>query len=284
MVLEEILKIDVVEHRPVISFFLGFFFSLAGFFVSFFFFRQAMSLAMVFLTTLFLVPLLIKLIKDEEERERRDGLQHFFHNHADVFEVYLYSFLGIFAGFVILGFVTQGYNHSIYTDTFSFQSKFLRLEQGLTSEQVQKFVAKEPNPTPSQFLALFTRNSIVLFLCFMLAFFYGASAIFLIVLNASVFANFIVLVGSFIAQTLGQKILSLLFFMVHLLPEISAFLVAAIAGGVVSKALIKESRKSNEFKNVFKDATMLMAIAVVLLLLGALLEIFVTTRLFAVFF
>ncbi|MBI5398906.1 stage II sporulation protein M [Candidatus Woesearchaeota archaeon] len=284
MVLEEFMKIDVVEHRPYVSFFLGFFFTFLGFFVALFFFRNAMSVAMVFLTTLFLVPLMIKLIKIEEDRERRDGLRHFFHNHADVFQVYLFSFLGIFVAFVVLGVATNAYDQPIYNDAFSFQSKFLRLEHGLTTERVKEFVADEPNPTLSQFAAIFVRNSVVLVLSFALAFFYGASAIFLIVLNASVFANFIVLVGAFITQTLGEKILALLLFMVHLLPELSAFLVAAIAGGVVSKALIKESRHSLEFRNVFKDSTMLIAIAAGLLLIGAFLETFVTTRLFAMFF
>ncbi|MBI4739567.1 stage II sporulation protein M [Candidatus Woesearchaeota archaeon] len=284
MVLEELMKIDVVERRPYISFVLGFFFASLGFLVALFFFREVMSIAMVFLTTLFLVHLMIKLIKAEEERERRDGLQHFFHNHADVFQVYLFSFVGIFIAFVILGFATHMYDQSIYNDAFSFQSKFLRFEHGLTTERVKEFVAEQPHPTWSQFAALFVRNSAVLVLSFALAFFYGASSIFLIVLNASVFANFIVLVGTFIARTQGEKILVLLLFMVHLLPELSAFLIAAIAGGVVSKALIRESRNSVEFRNVFKDATMLIALAAALLLLGALLETFVTTRLFAIFF
>ena len=75
-----------------------------------------------------------------------------------------------------------------------------------------------------------------------------------------------------------------LFFLIHLLPEISGFLLAAIAGGVVSKALIREKRGTKAFKNVFKDATMLVLIAIGLVLLGAVLEVFVTVRLFQAFF
>jgi uncharacterized membrane protein SpoIIM required for sporulation len=72
--------------------------------------------------------------------------------------------------------------------------------------------------------------------------------------------------------------------LIHLIPEISGFLLAAIAGGVVSKAILHEKKGSKGFKNVFKDATVLILIAVGLVLLAAVLEVFVTARLFQVFF
>jgi uncharacterized membrane protein SpoIIM required for sporulation len=284
MVLEEYLKIGTIENRPYLAFVMGAVFTALGFLITLIFFRSSMSVSMIFLTTLFLVPMLIKLVKQEEARERREGLKHFFHNHKDIFEVYLFSFLGIFIAFVALGFATHATDQQLYQDTFSFQTEFLRIQHGVEQKTVTDFVKTETEPTMMQFFSIISKNAIVLFLCFALAFFYGASAIFLIILNASVFANFIVLAGTYITQTIGQKIMLLGFFLVHLLPEISGFLLAAIAGGVVSKAIIKEKYGSQEFRNVFKDATILLLIATGMMVLAAILETFVTTRLFSAFF
>jgi uncharacterized membrane protein SpoIIM required for sporulation len=99
-----------------------------------------------------------------------------------------------------------------------------------------------------------------------------------------VFASFIVVVIKSISENASHGLQAFGFLMVHLLPEISGFLVAAIAGGVVSKAVLYERKGSKAFKNVFKDATVLMLIAVGLVLVSAVLEILVTARLFQAFF
>ena len=69
-----------------------------------------------------------------------------------------------------------------------------------------------------------------------------------------------------------------------MVPEVSGFLIAAIAGGVVSKAVLTEKKGSKAFRNVFKDATMLMLIAIGLVVLSVFLEFFVTAKLFQAFF
>ena len=79
--------------------------------------------------------------------------------------------------------------------------------------------------------------------------------------------------------TRGRALGILGVFSLHLIPEVLAFLLAAIAGGVVSRALIKEKWKSQGFRNVFKDATILVLISFVILLVAALLEAFVSTSL-----
>ena len=83
-------------------FFFGFF---VGFFVATFFFKDNPSIPMLFLTTLLIVPSLIKLLTIEGSIERKDGLHHFFRNHIDVIEVYLFLFLGVFLGYFLLGMI-----------------------------------------------------------------------------------------------------------------------------------------------------------------------------------
>ena len=283
MVLEELFDQSWIRHRPYIALFFGFSFTFAAFLFTYLLFRRMMSVAMVFMITLLLVPTLMMLVRMEENVEKKYGLRHFFRNHKDIFEVYLFSFIGVFLAFVVLGLVAYG-NPSVYNEIFDFQTRFLEYQQGVDSGVVQSFVQGKTEPTASHILGLFTHDLVVLMICFVLSFFYGASAIFLIILNGSVFASFIVIVIRTLAQNMMQGVQAFFFFLIHLLPEISGFLIAAIAGGVVSKALIHEKKGSKASRNVFKDATMLMLIAIGLVLLGSVLEVMVTVRLFQVFF
>lgn len=282
MVLEEFFKPDWVKHRPYLTFIFGFFYTFIAFFITAFFFRGMMSVAMVFLTTILLVPTLLMLIKKEENIERKYGLKNFFKNHKDIFEAYLFSFLGVFFAFVVLGLVTYN-NPEVYGSLFDFQSRFLEF-QNVDYGVIDGFVAGTMQPSALHVLDIFAHDVIVVMICFILSLFYGASAIFLIILNGSIFASFIVLVIRTIGQDAMAGLQAFLFFLIHLIPEISGFLIAAIAGGVISKAILHEEKGSKAFKNVFKDATVLILIAVGLVLLAAVLEVFVTARLFQVFF
>ncbi|HII71448.1 TPA: stage II sporulation protein M [Candidatus Woesearchaeota archaeon] len=276
MVLEDLFRPEWIARRPYISFFFGFIFSFAGFLVAWLFFRTTMSVSMVFLTTLLLTPTLIVLIKREEVIEGKYGARHFLTNHKAIFETYIFAFLGVFVAYVILGLASYGTD--LYSQMFDFQLRFLKF-QGVDSSSLDAFMASDGYGL-SHFLSLLTHNLLVLIVCFVLALVYGASAIFLIILNGSVFANFIV----FMIKRLGTDSLHGLqafgFFLIHLIPEVSGFLVAAIAGGVVSKAVMMEKRSSQRFRNVFKDAFILVLIAVGLIILGALLETFVSSALF----
>lgn len=283
MVLEDFIKIEWVRHRPYIAFAFGFFFTFISFLVSLFLFNGSMSVAIIFLTTLLLTPMLVMLIRREEQVESKYGLKHFFRNHKDIFEVYLFSFIGVFLAFVVIGLGLYDFPVA-YHNLFSFQTDLLGSREELNPTNIHDFLQSMPKPSTSQLLSLVSHNLIVLIICFILSFFYGATAIFLIILNASVFADFIVFVIKTIADNAAQGFQALLLFMIHLIPEISGFLIAAIAGGVVSKAVLHEKKGSAHFRNVFKDAMVLMLIAVGLVLLSAILEVFVTARLFQAFF
>jgi uncharacterized membrane protein SpoIIM required for sporulation len=283
MVLEDLFNLGWVRHRPYLALIFGFFFTFVAFLLSYLFFRGSMSVAMIFLTTLLLIPTLIMLLRMEEQVERKYGLKHFFRNHKDIFEVYFFSFIGVFIAFMVLGLGVYD-DTSAFNQLFDFQSRFLRFEQGVSSETVRSFVEGNVEQEIGGIIEVFSHNLMVLLICFVLSFLYGASAIFLIILNSSVFASFIVVVIKSISENASHGLQAFGFLMVHLLPEISGFLVAAIAGGVVSKAVLYERKGSKAFKNVFKDATVLMLIAVGLVLVSAVLEILVTARLFQAFF
>ncbi|MBU0461813.1 MAG: stage II sporulation protein M [Nanoarchaeota archaeon] len=256
-------------------------FTILGLFVAVLFFKRSLSLTTIFLITILLIPTLIRLLRIEEKRESRFGLKHFFRNHKDIAEIYLFTFLGVFAGYILLGFFLQ--SSPVYDDVFQFQNTFLEKQEGLTADLLSGFYQEKPEPSTTSLYGILSNNLVFVMVCFLLSFFYGASAIFLLILNASVFASFILFLIRNLATNWVAEIKIFLFFMIHLIPEVAGFLLAAIAGGVISKAVVKEDRKSEHFKNVVKDATILLLIAFVLIIIGAVLEVYVTTNLFYYF-
>ena len=268
----ESLRAKWLTHHPLIAFVIGAVYPVLGFAIAWLFFRNSPSVPMLFLISLLLMPSLMKVLHWEEKHERKFGLRHFFHNHSRIIEIYLFLFLGIFTSYLVLGSISR-------IPVFEHQMNVLQDEQGLSIPGINAFLDSTFTPTTSQFLAVLESNLLTLLLLFGLSFFYGAGAIFLIVLNASVFAAFVLYVLDAIAK-IGTIWSVLGVFMIHTLPEITGFLLAAIAGGVVSQAIVHEKFRSQAFKNVVRDALVLVVIACAFIVVGAALEVYVTTQVF----
>jgi len=267
--LEQLLKEKWIEHRQIYAFFLGFIYTLVAYLTATIFFKEAYSVATMFLITLLLVPSLMKLLNIEEKKERRDGTKNFFKDHAPIFETYIFLFLGILLGYIVFGFFAVGTER--FSNMFGYQINFLESQNALDFNKS----AYEPI---NKAMVLFTNNITVAMIAFVLSFFYGAGAVFLVVFNASIFSAFILSFMQKISQ--GMQLSALGIFSLHLIPELLGFLFAAVAGGVISKALLREKFGTEEFRNVFKDATIILLIAIALILIAALLETFVTTPFF----
>lgn len=271
----EQLKINILERRPYLSFFIGIGYVFISFFSSQIFFPKIASIATLFLVTLLLIPTVIKLMNIEEKRESKDGITHFIRDHKDIFEIYIFLFIGVFAGALILALFFG-------TGTFEYQMGFLESREGLSSELIKTKTQEGVTYSLDSFLGLVENNLIVIILAFILSLFYGAGAMFLIVLNASIFSTFVAFVMKEL-PTMTNKLAILGIFSVHMVPELLGFLLVAIAGGVISKAVMKERFLSNNFRNVMRDAFMLFIIAAFVIVLAAFLETYVTTWLFNTF-
>jgi uncharacterized membrane protein SpoIIM required for sporulation len=133
------------------------------------------------------------------------------------------------------------------------------------------------NPSYLPFILL--NNMKVLFFCILFSFVYGAGAMFILIWNASVG-------GAFIAAFIKTQLLSfgpvhsaaLGFFryIPHGIIEMAAYFVGGLAGGIVSVAVIKKDISTKNFIKIVFDSTDLILIAVVLLVIGSLVEVFVT--------
>lgn len=274
MVLERVISAEWMERRPLYALILGLVYTLIGYFTAVIFFGEHTSIAMLFLTTLLLVPSLIIIISLEEKKESKEGLKHFFHNHKKIFEIFLFVFIGIFIGYLVIGTFSTSFD-----TVFSYQTTYL-LEKGSIGTEVMEGIGTYGHDVPKfqHFSGILTANLITAIIFFLLSFFYGAGGIFLILLNASIFASFII----YLTRFFKTSILSLIgAFSIHMIPEICGFLLAAIAGGVISKAIITEKLGGPRFKNVMRDAMVLLVIAFVVIAVAAFLESYVSAPLFA---
>jgi uncharacterized membrane protein SpoIIM required for sporulation len=61
--------------------------------------------------------------------------------------------------------------------------------------------------------------------------------------------------------------------MIHGLPEIAAYFIGAVAGGIVSMAVIKQDFSKARFKEIVQDFINLIILAIVLLFFAGLVEV-----------
>jgi len=79
-------------------------------------------------------------------------------------------FLGVFAGYLFLGFLVDGNN---FSSIFQFQLDFLNNQQGLSKEVIDSFFVKPLEPSLANVAGVVQSNFTVMLICFALSIFYA---------------------------------------------------------------------------------------------------------------
>jgi len=266
MVLEQFLDRKFVVQHTFFVFILSAVYVFISYAVQTLFFPADSGLAIVLLATILLVPSLHHLVVMEEKLESK-GASYFWKRHRTIIQCYIGAFLGLLTGFLVMGFMVQG--------SLGFQQQQL-LQEHLKPEIITSFLEQPYVPDIQTTMALFSHNLMYLLIGFVLSVFYGAGAIFLVTYNASFFAAFVVELFNRWAVAGQLATISLL----HLLPESAGYILTAIAGAEISRALIHEKLTGDPFRNVLKNCFMMMIYAILLILLAAFLETYVTAPFF----
>jgi uncharacterized membrane protein SpoIIM required for sporulation len=202
--------------------------------------------------------------------------------HANTLKFLMYLFFGFVIAFVFwyVALPAGTIKTIFHTQTVTIQSINARALAGYSIKM-------------AAFSSIFFNNIKVLIFCILFSFLYGAGAIFILTWNASVIAtaigNFIRTNLSSYSSSLGfQKFgaylhiisIGLLKYSIHGIPEILAYFVAGLAGGIISVAIIKENFGTKSFSKALLDSSDLIIIAVLLILIAALLELFITPVIF----
>ena len=69
-------------------------------------------------------------------------------------------------------------------------------------------------------------------------------------------------------------------YMIHGIPEIASYFIVAIAGGLVSVAVVKHEFGTEKFWEVLQDSLNLIILAIVVLFVAGVMEVYLTPALF----
>jgi len=126
-------------------------------------------------------------------------------------------------------------------------------------------------------IAIFTNNIYVLMFTLIFSLIFGAGAIFILAWNASVISA---AVGIFSQSSLASMPLGIARYMIHGIPEIGAYFIGALAGGIISIAIIRHDIRNDKFWSILQDSLNLIILAVIVLFVAAIIEVFITPVLF----
>ncbi len=284
MVLEAILNPAMAEKKKYKMLLLGFLVTFVAALLAFFVFEAHASLVTIFLIALGATPLMYSIIKYEEEKDLQDTSEKLLlQEHTKALEAFMFLFIGITLAVAMLYIVLPWDKTTLLfqTQTDTLQS----IRGGITGmTQVEQV---------NVFSKIFFNNVKVLIFAILFSFVFGAGAIFVLAWNASVIGTAI---GNFIRGNLAlyseliglDKVakyfnvitIGLFKYAIHGIPEILAYFVGALAGGIISVAIINKDFGSVKFEHIILDAADLLFISIGLLFIAAILEVWVTPAIF----
>ncbi|MBU3905061.1 MAG: stage II sporulation protein M [Nanoarchaeota archaeon] len=245
--LDVFLKEKLVDKKPEYAFALGIAFATIGLLVAILIFKTSPSFPAVFLTAMAAAPVALRLIKKQE-----DG-KDFFEKYKSLIAVYSYLFFGMAVSFAIWFAILP--------------EKFVTL---LFREQLLKFTVGAFTFSQANLFAILVNNFGLLFFFFLMSFFYGAGAMFLLAWNASIlgtmWGNAIKALMSLLNP--GQVIINVLAAFPYLFPEVAAYFFAAIAGGILSANM--HTKKG--FDKYIGEALLLFWVALALIIVSGVIE------------
>ncbi len=288
MVLENIINPTWAENKPSMMILVGAIYTTLAIFLSFYIFEAYSSVFMVFLTTLAILPIFYKIIKTEEQKDLTDMEEKILlKEHSKALKAFMYLFIGATLCFSLWYIVLPTDMTSIL---FHSQSSTISTINARVTDQID--ITGNATSHASIFTRIFFNNFKVMLFCILFSFIYGAGAIFILIWNASIVGTAI---GSFVRASIDTLITSscgattgttfcavssgILRYTIHGIPEILAYFVAALAGGIISIAVINQEFNSRKFEHILLDSANLLMVAIAILFIAALLEVFITPAL-----
>jgi uncharacterized membrane protein SpoIIM required for sporulation len=284
--LESLINPKRAEKGPWKMFFIGILYaSLSLLLVKLFFesdpvLSKFSGLMVVTFCVMFSLPFMYHIIKKEEkEDEKIVGLKSVLKVHKEAVLALMWLFFGFIVAFsfwhLALGDITL-LNAQI--ETYCTINSPGNVE-GCVAQYTQGDLI---GPTgamakSARFVSIVENNIYVMIFTLIFSLIFGAGAIFVLAWNATVIAAAI---GIFTNYTISQIPLGIFRYMIHGFPEIAAYFITALAGGILGTAFIKQGIKSKKFYRVFENVLILLFIAIIILIVAGIIEVYITPGFF----
>jgi uncharacterized membrane protein SpoIIM required for sporulation len=287
MVFESIINPKSAEKKPTILFIFGFIYTSIAIFLGNYIFPGNSSLPIVFLTTIFFIPLFYKTMIYEEKKDLiEESEKNILKEHSKAINFFMFLFVGITFAYMVWYIISSSGNFFLdINNIFKIQAETISAING-------KAIELNISQTISHFIIIFENNLKVLIFCILFSFIYGAGAIFILTWNASVIGyalgNYALTIintstGNISLIYLQATSLSFLRYFIHGIPEIAAYFIGGLAGGIVSVAIIKHEFCSEKIEKIMLDVSSLILIAVIILVFSGIIEVWITPKIMSIF-
>jgi uncharacterized membrane protein SpoIIM required for sporulation len=285
--LEMLIRPRDAEKKPWKMFFIGLIYaSLSVLLVHWFFsgdlvLSKFSGMLVVTFSVMFSLPYMYFMIKrEEQEDEQIEGFFSVWKTHSDAVYAFMWLFLGFIVAFAFWFIFLQNSNLlNAQIETYCLINNPGNIE-GCVAQY--DFTAGAPGPTGAatkeiRLLSILENNVFVLIFTLIFSLLFGAGAIFVLAWNASVIAAAI---GIFTQYQIREIPIGLARYMIHGFPEIAAYFVTALAGGMIGVGVIRHGIKNKRFLRIVENSVILLFIALVILFIAAAIEVYITPGIF----
>ena len=230
---------------------------------------------------MFSLPFMYFIIKREEkEDEETEGFFKVWHIHKDALYAFMWLFLGFIVAFSFWHIILQDNNLlNAQIETYCAINNPSSFENCVSS---YSFSGKMVGTTGStikvvRFFSILQNNIYVMIFTLIFSLIFGAGAIFILAWNASVIAAAI---GIFAKYQISEIPLGIARYMIHGFPEIAAYFLTALAGGMFGVDVLRNKINSKKSLRVLEHVVVLLFLSILILVFAAIVEVYFTPLLF----
>lgn len=285
--LEMLINPKSAEKGPWKMFFVGIVYASLSLVLTHFFFSADAVLSkysgmiVVAFSVMFSLPFMYYMIKQEEAADEQvEGIFSVWKVHKDA----IYGFMWLFLGFVVafsFWFImlqnSQLFNAQVETycminnpgniddcvERYNFNQEIITSTGAATKE--------------IRFLSILENNVYVMIFTLLFSLIFGAGAIFILAWNASVISAAISVFTNYSIKEIPYGILR---YMIHGFPEIAAYFITALAGGIFGVGILRNGLKNRKLLRIIENTVILLFISIVILIFAAIIEVYFTPILF----
>ena len=283
MMLESMFNPKRLEKGPWKMLFIGILYaSLSLILVKWFFSGDAVlsqysGMIVITFCVMLILPFMYFIITEEEsEDEEVFGFFSVWRIHKDAIYSFLWLFLGFLIAFSFWYIVLQDANlFNAQIETFcriNSPGDITSCVEGYSLDKTTGATVKE-----IRLLSIIENNVYVMIFTLILSLIFGAGAIFVLAWNASVIATAI---SIFAHNKISEIPMGILRYMIHGFPEIAAYFISALAGGIFGVGILRNGFKDRRFLHVIENTVALLFIALAILLIAAVMEVYITPLIF----
>lgn len=293
MVFEQIFGARWLERKPGMTFLLGFIYAELGIISAMLIFPENPSLISIGFISLLILPSLNQLLSletNEDIREKKFSIRLIFRDHRDILLVYAFLFLGILLAYGIFAvLLPNAVTESLFGTQLSIYYKstgaatgaaynIVGASSGSLGEALRGLSGQVCKTQTCEFFSILINNLKVVLVCLIFSLVYGAGAILFLTWNASVWGTifgYITKTSALVQNNLFHFFTTMVSVFPHMITEALSYFMAVFAGGIISKAVIREKFDSKKFNHVLVDGLFLFGVAILLIFLAAWLEVYI---------